>query len=87
MTTDVEDHIAQDLILYPNPVKDVLYLGGYEDIVEVHELRMMSIDGISIMKEIKNAKGGIDLSEIEAGVYILSIHYYRGVDHFQFIKR
>ena len=87
LMTDVEDHIVQDLILYPNPVKDVLYIDGYEDIVEEHELRMMSIDGIRIMKEIKNAKGGIDLSEIEAGVYILSIHYYRGVDHFQFIKR
>ncbi len=63
----VENAKLQNLVLYPNPVTDVLYIRG----VDVSDVNIHSLTG-QLMKSTMN-RTEIDLSNIEPGSYVVTI--------------
>jgi hypothetical protein len=63
----VENTKYQDVVLYPNPVSEVLYIKG----MDVSAVNIHSITG-QLMKSTYNSKE-IDMSDIEPGSYVVTI--------------
>ena len=64
--TGVEDATNNSINIYPNPVKDNLFIEGQYDYVEIFDLfgRLL----IS-----SKAKAEIDVSKLSSGIYVLEI--------------
>jgi hypothetical protein len=71
-----------EIIIYPNPVKDILHFKTEKDIFKLEILdltgRLLSSDSISENK--------IDLSELIKGNYILKIYTENGIMNYKIIK-
>ena len=58
------------LNIYPNPVHNVLNIQTNE---EIHEIAIFNISGQIVKHVTENFQNGIDLSEINSGLYIIRI--------------
>lgn len=69
--------------VYPNPAEDYLILDGvYTD----QMITIMDISGKLIMKTKSNGNN-IDISDLNAGLYIISINQDNNIQHTKFIKK
>lgn len=87
-TTDVSNNITEintdvKVSVYPNPVKDRLYLSCNEEISKVN---LCSMSG-NIVKTINGSCSSIDVSDMAAGVYLLNIWCKDGVHTTKVIKQ
>ena len=87
-TTDVSNNITEintdvKVSVYPNPVKDRLYLSCNEEISKVN---LCSMSG-NIVKTINGSCSSIDVSDMSAGVYLLNIWCKDGVHTTKVIKQ
>ena len=79
----VDEDFATNLILYPNPVKDLLFVKG--DNMQQYDI--LSVDGKLIQSlQTNNDEDVIDFSGLESGVYMLRITSDKGVVTRRIIK-
>jgi hypothetical protein len=67
IATTVENDMASDVVIYPNPASDVLRVGG----IDVAALRIYSLSG-QLLKEIRNSDV-ISVKDMETGIYLVSV--------------
>jgi hypothetical protein len=67
IATSVEDNMAADVTLYPNPATDILQIRG----MEVASVKIYSLTG-QLLNEIRNANS-IDVSDLDTGIYVFSV--------------
>jgi trimeric autotransporter adhesin len=70
--------------IYPNPVKDVLYIKVPAETI-VRTVDIVSPGG-STIRQVKNHEKGIDVSNLHSGLYILSIDTNKGMLRRKFLK-
>lgn len=75
---------GQDIVIYPNPVADVLYFAG-QDINNASEAQILDFSGklLQTVTLTANKVRRIDVTFLQPGVYILKL----GDQSFRFIKR
>lgn len=85
-STDVENEIKSDLMIYPNPTSGVIYVKLKDDIS--HKVTVYDISG-KLLKEIYSSSiiEVIDLKEFENGVYIVSVENKSVVTMKKIIKK
>ncbi|SHK71168.1 Por secretion system C-terminal sorting domain-containing protein [Epilithonimonas mollis] len=71
------------IMIYPNPVKDILNLSGNEKITKVI---IMSIDGKKVSEKMMVGERTINLHSLIQGAYLINIFTDRGVQTIKFIK-
>jgi hypothetical protein len=70
-TKDIAD-ISTDIVVYPNPVKDKLYVGS-EDIT-ISELAIFDVNGRLISSQkVRGDQAGLDVKSLASGTYALKI--------------
>ena len=62
----VEEHSANALSAYPNPAKDLLYLGG----IDQENVKVYDISGRLVMQE--NYTGPLHIEGLESGLYMVA---------------
>lgn len=71
-TTNIIQEIKKDdVLVYPNPVSDKLYLSGLNN-EKILAIKLLSIEGKQIQEFNSNTKV-IDLSQLESGIYFIHI--------------
>ncbi len=81
--TGVEEEQVANLVIYPNPVKDILHVGC--DNMQQYEV--FSLDGKLVRSSQTNgSEGVIDFSNLESGVYMIRITSDNGVVTRRIIK-
>jgi len=77
---------ANDFILYPNPVKDRLYLSSSQPAVK--EIRIYQSDGrLQFIYDGNDYLKGIDVSILSDGLYIITLSTSKGMYHQRFVKK
>jgi PKD repeat protein len=69
---------SENVSIYPNPAKDVLHI-EFEMLNEKAELKLFDVNGRLVLTQAINGKTTIDASNLNAGVYSLSIINNEGV--------
>jgi hypothetical protein len=73
-TTNIVQEIKKDeVLIYPNPVSDKLYLSGLNN-EKILSIKLLSIEGKQI-QEFKANTEVIDFSQFESGIYFIHILY------------
>ena len=67
IATSVENAMASDVVIYPNPVADILQIRG----MDVASLKIYSLTG-QLMKEIHNSPE-VNVRDMETGIYVVSV--------------
>ena len=65
----IDELTTKTISVYPNPVKDVLYIGGFNGVGK--DIRIVDITGRQISAQKSN--GTVNVSNLAKGVYIISI--------------
>ena len=79
----VDDDFATNLILYPNPVKDILHVRC--DNIQQYDI--FSVEGKLIKSsQTNNNENGIDCSDLGSGIYMVRITTNKGVVTRKIIK-
>ena len=68
---DLEPDAAKKLVIYPNPVQDVLniYFNG-----EIQAIRVVSLEGKEVrIGDLNETKRMLDISQLASGIYFLSV--------------
>jgi PKD repeat protein len=75
-----------DIKVYPNPVNDFLYIGGFDTKNLIH-LKIFTLDGKELLS-IENYKGErINVNNLTNGIYLLQLLNIEKVVTFKFIKQ
>lgn len=77
-------HNDYDLNIYPNPVRDRMFIEG--DITDVIGVKVISTSGVTLIS-VKDFEQGVDVSPINDGVYIAAILTLNGVVYRKFVKK
>jgi len=78
--------IAKDFVLYPNPVKDRLYLSSRQPVVS--DVRIYQPDGRLLFLYNGDAyQNGVDVSNLPDGIYIITLSTSNGIYYQRFIKQ
>lgn len=73
------------LTIYPNPVKNILYLAG--NLPEIKNLKVLSVNGnVMIVADHFMKEAGLDVSALPEGIYILAITTEKNIIYRKFIK-
>jgi len=77
-SVSIKEINGSDLVIYPNPVKDVLHIG-----VQNVNVLLFDIYGRTILSKNLGVDSFLDMSSLPAGTYILSIeeHVYQILKH------
>ncbi|HPJ91422.1 MAG TPA: T9SS type A sorting domain-containing protein, partial [Bacteroidales bacterium] len=78
----IEEIDAQDITLYPNPVKDILYIETEEAIKAVH---IYNVQGAVVVESIGDVRE-INLAHLPAGIYTLRVEIGKTVSTLRIIK-
>jgi len=77
---------ANNFILYPNPVKDRLYISSSQP--EVKEIRIYQSDGrLLFLYDGNDYLKGVDVSSLSDGLYIITLSTSKGMFHQRFVKK
>jgi hypothetical protein len=67
-TASVDDQNQLDMLVYPNPTSDILYIDG-----NYSQLKVVVYDILGKQVINKSITNSIDISQLEKGVYILQL--------------
>lgn len=73
-----------DLIIYPNPVRDRLFIQG--DVTDVTGVKVISTNGLTLVSA-RDYKSGVDVSSLDDGIYVAAIFTTKGVVYRKFVKK
>ncbi len=83
ITTDINPFDKEALSVYPNPVKDVLYIQGEG----ISSLKIYAVDGRLLMNENQVQNGFmINTDQFESGLYIITVWQNEMRKSMQFVK-
>lgn len=76
VTSDLEDISDQDLIIYPNPVNDIIYIDTPQNFDDNSLVRLTNVQG-QIVKSIivQGSQSNIETADLASGLYILQWLY------------
>lgn len=80
---EIDDNIDFPIAIYPNPASSDLYIDAKQPV----QVTIYDVNGRMIFSGVNNAKGSIDISKLQNGVYILNIYYAGGSRKYRFIKK
>lgn len=80
-TTNTDQIISTTYNIYPNPVRDVLYING--NMKEITKIVVLTDNGIIVAQTTQCTMAGIDVSNLLAGSYIVVIETTSGI----FVKK
>lgn len=79
----VSDHAVTRI--FPNPTNDHINISGL-DPAKIHSTEIFSINGALVAKP-ENITGGIDVSQLKPGIYLLRISHDNGTSNLKFVKQ
>lgn len=83
--TGIEEYNNEYIQLSPNPASDAINIQGINDLVDVQEIKLISMMG-SILLESNSILETIDVSNLARGVYYIHITHSLGVESVPFVK-
>jgi hypothetical protein len=82
-----DKNLDNELVLYPNPVSNVLNFKNSNG-VEISSLKITNILGETVYTDAyAEGKTSIDVSNLSAGIYILSVNSRDSVQQIKFQKK
>ena len=75
---------VSDLNIYPNPVRDIMFIEG--DITDVTGVKVITVSGITLIST-DSFEHGVNVTTIPDGVYVAAIFTTHGVTYRKFIKK
>ena len=81
--TGMDEVATFELTIYPNPVRDVMFIGG--DISTVKNVNIISTSG-AILRSAEQFDNGINISSLPNGVYIAALVTSKGIVYRKFRK-
>ena len=82
-TTDI-DNVSTSFNIYPNPVRDVMYING--DTSRILDLKILSLNGNVVYSTDNYSNEGINVTTLAAGVYVVAIHTSNGYQYKKILK-
>lgn len=71
LITDIEEQSADQLLIYPNPVSDVIYLNSEELIKSVS---VYNYDGrLMLSHEVGKKQSEVQVSDLHSGIYLIRV--------------
>lgn len=74
-----------NIVLFPNPASKAIYLKGIDQLKGTKTINLIDINGKTLMK-INDATKEISVSNLDSGIYFITIEHEKGIEHIQFIK-
>lgn len=76
-TTQVE--FDTDVILFPNPVKNTLYVDVNSNDIHANSVEIYNVEGRLLSKQLINSASTIDFSNVQTGMYLVNINCSNGL--------
>ncbi|MCH2231242.1 MAG: T9SS type A sorting domain-containing protein [Crocinitomicaceae bacterium] len=76
----VDEMTSDELFIYPIPVEDVLRISGYDELLDVKKVSVLTYDG-RMMEEFNVNTNSFDVSKLSEGIYFLVINEGNGKQH------
>ena len=73
---------STDLLLYPNPVNDVLQVFG-----TVHRLRLLDMTGRVLLVQSEPLTNGLSITHLPSGLYFVELEVANGLQTQKLIKQ
>ena len=83
-TTTHIDNVSTSLNIYPNPVRDVMYING--DTSRILDLKILSLNGNVVYSTDNYSNEGINVTTLASGVYVIAIHTSNGYQYKKILK-
>lgn len=80
----VDNIYTYDLNIYPNPVRDTMFIEG--DLTDVTSVKVISVSGITLIST-DSFEHGVDVATIPDGVYVVAILTTHGVTYRKIFKK
>lgn len=86
VTVGFDNILASDfnLTIYPNPVRDIMFIEG--DTSDVTGVKVITVSGVTLIST-SSFEHGVNLSYIQDGVYVAAILTTYGVKYIKFMKK
>jgi len=81
---DEISYSASDLNIYPNPVRDMMFIEG--DMSDITGVKVITVSGITLIST-DSYEYGVNVAEIPDGVYVAAILTKHGVKYRKFVKK
>jgi hypothetical protein len=86
-TVGVNEFTAHEISIYPNPVKDYLFVETSILPADFSEIEILDMDGRIVRRNIRLTEKGINLNDLATGVYSLRLHSAERVYSLSFVKQ
>lgn len=83
-SSGIDNVYAYDLNIYPNPVRNIMFIEG--DITDVIGVKVISVSGVTLISA-EEFEHGVNVISIPDGVYVAAILTSHGVCYRKFIKK
>ena len=70
-------NVSDDVMIYPNPAKHIVYIDAKENVKEVNVYNMLGVKMSTL--NVQNTTANIDMSGYDSGLYILNIETESGI--------
>ena len=80
-STGIDNQVSDNMTIAPNPVEDMLHING----VNVNNIVVLNLNGVVVKKN--NFNNSIDLSDLNAGMYIVRVNTEHGVQTRTIVKK
>jgi hypothetical protein len=75
-TNSIEQYaLIEDVLIYPNPVKNQLFISYGRDLMEIIEIEIIDLTGKVCLKKQISQNAPIDVSVIESGTYYIRFRF------------
>jgi hypothetical protein len=82
-----ENAALKNLLLFPNPAGDRLFIGGLNSISGAKTVVIRDVTGARISSQQPGPDGGLETKSLPAGVYLLQLQTQQGAGNFRFVKQ
>jgi len=90
ISTSIQSPIAQlknKTILYPNPVKDQLFI-KQESVTNCNTIvELIDLQGKILRKQLMNTQTSINISELQKGIYLCRLQSCSSIEIIKFVKK
>ncbi len=83
-SSGIENVYSYELNIYPNPVRDLMFIDG--DVTDVTGVKVITVSGVTIIST-DSFEQGVNVSSIPDGVYVAAILTTHGVTYRKFLKK